>query len=89
MIGEKEMTAIRKLAEKYKIKRVLLFGSCLRDGKGHHDIDMAVEGLKKSEFFNFYGEMMFSLEKPVDIVDLSSDSKFNTLIREEGLLIYG
>jgi hypothetical protein len=54
-----------------------------------HDIDLAVEGVSPKDFFRFYGDLMFALSKPVDVVDLSGQSKFLDLIRREGVPLYG
>jgi hypothetical protein len=32
---------------------------------------------------------MFRLSKPVDLVDLSKDTRFNALVKREGIPIYG
>jgi len=88
MISLKEKSIIKKLASRYRAKRVLLFGSSLYK-KTARDIDLAVEGIPAKNFFSFYGDLLFSLPKPVDLIDLSQDSKFNRLVRQEGLAIYG
>lgn len=69
--------------------RVLVFGSSVHDQDDGRDIDLAVEGLPASRFFAFYGELIFSLSKPVDLVDLSQNTKFTEMIRKEGRLLYG
>ena len=88
MISIREKSIIKKLASRYRAKRVLLFGSSLHK-KSARDIDLAVEGLPAKSFFDFYGDLLFSLPKPVDLIDLSKDSKFTRLVREEGFAIYG
>jgi predicted nucleotidyltransferase len=88
MITLKEKSIIKRLASRYRVKRVLLFGSSLTK-KTAHDIDLAVEGLPAKHYFEFYGDLLFSLPKPVDLLDLSKDSKFTRLVRQEGLAIYG
>ncbi len=88
MISIKEKSIIKKLAIRYRAKRVLLFGSSLHK-KSARDIDLAVEGIPAKSFFKFYGELLFSLPKPVDLIDLSRDTKFTRLVRQEGLAIYG
>jgi len=70
MISEKDKKAILALAQKYKVKRVILFGSASKDKIKSRDIDLAVEGIPDKLFFKFYSELMFSLSKPVDLVDL-------------------
>ncbi len=90
MISGKDKATIVSIADRFKVKRILLFGSNISSGgKEGRDIDLAVEGIRPKDFFRFYGELLFSLNKPVDLVDLSIDNKFNQLIRQEGIEIYG
>ena len=88
MITRKEKSIITRVAGRYGVRRILLFGSSLTKEQAR-DIDLAVEGLRPKDFFKFYGDLLFSLAKPVDLIDLSKDSKFTSLIRQEGLSIYG
>lgn len=90
MISDRDKATIISIAGRFKVKRILLFGSNISsDAREGRDIDLAVEGVPPKDFFQFYGELLFSLNKPVDLVDLSVDNKFNRLIRKEGLAIYG
>ena len=89
MISEEDKNIIADLAVRYKVKRVLLFGSALDPARETQDIDLAVEGFPPENFFRFYGDLIFSLSKPVDLIDLSSDNAFNRIIRREGIVIYG
>ena len=79
---------IRSICRKYGVKRALLFGSSLDATREARDIDLAVEGLAPRDFFRFYGDLMFALSKPVDVVDLSGHSKFLDLIRRDGVPVY-
>ena len=87
MINQKDKETIQEISAKYHAKRVLLFGSSV-DGDGN-DIDLAVEGVEPNQFYRFYGDLIFSLSKPVDVIDLATTSKFNSLICQEGVLLYG
>ncbi len=89
MISETDKKIIRELSEKYRVKKVLLFGSNLDPVKEGRDIDLAVDGIDPREFFKYYGDLMLNLSKPVDLIDLSETSKFVTLVKEEGIPIYG
>jgi len=89
MISEKDRTTIIEIAHRYKVKRVLLFGSSADPTREGDDIDLAVEGIASEDFFRFYGDLMFTLSKPVDLIDLSTDSKFHRIVREEGTPVYG
>ncbi len=89
MITEKDKHTIETISRKYRVKRVLLFGSSIDPVKESHDIDVAVEGVAPEDFFKYYGDLMLQLSKPVDLVDLSESSKFVQLILQEGVVLYG
>ncbi len=89
MISERDKEIITQCAKKYKVSTIYLFGSSLDRNSGYNDIDLAVKGIKPEVFFKFYGELLRSLSKPVDIVDLSKKSLFNQIIEEKGVRIYG
>ena len=89
MISEKDKKIIKELSEKYHVKRVLLFGSSLDTTKESHDIDIAIEGIKPGDFFDYYGDLLLRLSKPVDIIDLSETSKFVAMVKKEGVPLYG
>ncbi len=88
MIADKDREIIEKTAAKYHAKRVILFGSSLVPDKESRDIDIGVEGIEHEDFFRFYGELLFALSKPVDVIDLSTRSRFTDLIRREGVPLY-
>ena len=88
MVSDQEKTKIVDIARQYDAQKVLLFGSCADQSRDSHDIDLAVDGVSPEKFFDLYGQLLFSLSKPVDLVDLSFDSKFSRLIQREGTLLY-
>ena len=88
MILDQDREAITRLAEHYSITRLLLFGSSIDPTREGRDIDLAVEGLPPQDFFRFYGDLLFSVSKPVDLIDLSQNSKLTRQIRKEGLPLY-
>lgn len=69
------------------MRRVLLFGSSVTEDDAG-DIDLAVEGILPEQFFKFYSDLLWSLSKPVDLVDLAEKSLFSRLIEQEGKLLY-
>jgi len=85
MISPKDKEAIAQIAQRYQMTRLLIFGSSADPSREGRDIDLAVEGLPPGEFFRFYGDLLFSLSKPVDLVDLSRDDKFTHIVRREGI----
>ena len=89
MIGEKDKNIILQYAEKYNVAAVFLFGSSLEKDKESNDIDIAVKGIEPRLFFKFYAALFKRLSKPVDLIDLSKETLFNSLVEETGEKIYG
>lgn len=89
MISEQDKVTIVDIARRYDVKTVLLFGSSADPNKRANDIDLAVEGIVPEKFFSFYGDLLFGLSQPVDLIDLSADTKFNRLVHREGVRLYG
>ncbi len=89
MIEESDKKIICEISKKYDAKRVLIFGSSIVSERESHDIDIAVEGILPKDFYRYYGELIFSLSKPIDVIDISGTSKFIELILQEGIPLYG
>ena len=89
MIAEKDRTVISRIAREYGVERVLLFGSAADPEREAEDIDVGVIGIEPERFFDFYADLLFGLSKPVDVVDLSADTQFNTLVKRDGIPLYG
>jgi len=84
-----DRSKIVELADKYQVNRIILFGSSALSEQIGNDIDLAVEGIVPKKFFEFYGELFFSLSQPVDLIDISdSKSKFANRILRKGIIIY-
>ena len=56
--------------------------------KESRDIDIAVDGVADKDFYAFYGELMCTLSKPVDIIDLSRRTKFVEVVLKEGVPLH-
>jgi predicted nucleotidyltransferase len=89
MISDSDKNIIVNIARKYNVRRIFLFGSSQKNPDDARDIDLAVEGIDASIFFDFYRDLIFGLSKPVDVVDLSENTRFTRLVAEKGSLIYG
>jgi len=88
VISENDMSIILKCAKKYKLTKVILFGSS-KEKTEVRDIDVGVQGVAPELFFDFCWELYRNLSKPVDVIDLSKDCLFNRLIEKDGLVLYG
>ena len=89
MISSEDKYRVTEIAKKYDVSKIYLFGSNLLSQSKPHDIDLAVEGLPGSLFFKFYGELIFALSQPVDLIDLRKETQLSKIIKSEGVLIYG
>ena len=88
MLSKNDKEIINMISKKYSVKKVILFGSSLSNDDEAADIDLAVEGLDSGRFFEYYGELLFGLSKPVDVVDLSRKTRFTDYISRKGVVIY-
>ena len=81
---------IKKIAEKYEVKKIILFGSRAR-GDYHRasDIDLAVEGGRITDFILDVKETTSTLLN-FDIVDLKETvpGEFLEAIEKEGIILY-
>lgn len=85
MITEQDRASIQAIARKYRVSKVLLFGSSLSSDTESRDIDIGIEGIAAADYFTFYGELLCALSKPVDVIDLSQKSKFVEMVKREGI----
>jgi predicted nucleotidyltransferase len=78
--------ALTILAERYGWEVAYLFGSIAEKGKFRtaSDIDIALKGLSKLDYYKFVGEISDILEKRVDVV-LLEECHFADSIREKGI----
>ena len=68
--------------------RVWLFGSALETPEDVGDLDLACEGLPDKVFYRAISRLTDAVGKPVDLVDLSQDTRFNRYVRSKARLIY-
>ncbi|MHC1575254.1 MAG: nucleotidyltransferase family protein [Candidatus Methanogasteraceae archaeon] len=88
MISKNDKLLILKYAKKYKLTRVILFGSS-GERTDANDIDIGVIGLALEPFFDFCWELYRDLSKPLDVIDLSEDYLSNKFIKRDGVVLYG
>ncbi len=89
MISSEDKYRLIEIAKRYNISKLYLFGSNINNKKNPNDIDLAVEGIADSVFFKFYSELIFSLSKPVDLIDLKKKSLLTEMVKSKGILLYG
>lgn len=89
---KKDIEKAIKILKDNGAKEVFIFGSIV-EGKfdENSDIDIAVKGLKESEFYRVASILMFELENEMDLIDLDDkeDSFSQMITRVGGLLKVG
>jgi len=67
---------------------IFLFGS-LATGETEEksDIDLAIRGCPKGEFFHLLGKLLLELDNPVDLVNLDTQDIFARYLEKEGELV--
>jgi len=88
MIATDDMRILLAHAKKYKLTKVILFGSS-KEKTDARDIDIGIRGIAPEFFFDFGWELYRDLSKPVDVIDLSKNCLFNRLVEKDGLALYG
>ena len=79
------------LGSRYGVKRVFLFGSILEEEKFNEnsDLDMAVVGMKKADFYKALADISQMTEFNIDLKPLEDCAEsFRKRVKEEGELIY-
>lgn len=68
--------------------QIFLFGS-LATGQiaTDSDIDLAVRGCPKGQFFHLLGQLILELDHPVDLISLDNQDTFARYLEQEGELI--
>lgn len=77
--------ALKILAMRYSWNDLYLFGSIIRTGSFTQgsDIDIAVLGLKKLDYFAFVGDISAILNRSVDVINLEDCHFGNSIVSED------
>jgi len=90
MDKERGLQAAIDILKERGAKRIVLFGSTARETHGRHsDIDLACEGIPPAQFFKVLGELLFTTEESIDLVDMKEVKEtLRRRIEREGVLLY-
>ena len=90
MTISQELKQAVRVAKKHGVGKLYLVGSALHPGnKPPKDLDFAVADIPPGTFFKFYGDLLLSISRRVDLIDLSvARTKFRTIILKEARLLY-
>lgn len=78
------------LTEEFQVKKVVLFGSILEEGcfDEFSDIDIAVEGLPKDEYFSALAKLMAETSFDIDLKPIEDLSYLLKQRIEKGRILY-
>lgn len=87
-------TLLQPVFSNYNIKKAVLFGSYAKgQAKKNSDVDILVDsGLKGLAFFGLLEDVTTSLDKNIDLIDVTQVAKNSNIdneIANTGVLIYG
>lgn len=87
-------TILKPIFMSHNVKKAVLFGSYAKGlAKKNSDVDILVDsGLKGLAFFGLLEDVVTSLEKDVDMIDVSQvikNSDVDNEIKRSGVMIYG
>ncbi len=86
-----ELIALKAIPvfEKYRIKKVVLFGSVLENRMYEgSDIDLLVDYVPPEQFWAFHNNLEEVLNMPVDIYTMNDNRQFTSKILRRGRVIY-
>jgi len=82
---------VRILAERYRVSKIVLIGSCLDEAHFHSrsDIDLCVEGLSDSDYFRALGDMIAESEEfGVDLIPMEDATERMRAYCGKGEIVY-
>lgn len=67
---------------------VFVFGSAITGQiRPDSDLDLAVRGCPRGEFFHLLGQLLLELHRPVDLINLDTPDAFAHRLQKEGALV--
>lgn len=84
LIKPEQISEIIGIAKSYNARRLLVFGSSLRDSGRARDIDLACDGIEGWKLYEFGAELEERLDMAVDIVPLHPATRLTRYIESKG-----
>lgn len=86
---QKDIEHAIKILKENGAEEVYLFGSIVNGGFNESsDIDIAVKGIKKRDFYKVASILMFEINTDFDLVDLDDkNNRFSQMLLKKGTLV--
>ena len=88
LIPEEKFGQVVGMLRSFGAKRVLLFGSYVRDPENARDIDLAAEGIRLTHLWRADGRLSDILNVPCDLVVCEENPDFYDLIKRNAKVLY-
>jgi predicted nucleotidyltransferase len=83
-----DIEAAVEILKREGCSEIYLFGSLVHgDCSDSSDVDLAVKGLKKRNYFKILGKLIGTLDHPVDLINLEKKDRFSALLIKKGELL--
>jgi predicted nucleotidyltransferase len=86
--AESEINQCVDVLREFGASKIWLFGGALDSDRPASDLDIACEGISAGRFYDAAGRLLSLLNRPVDLVDVTSDTRLNRHIRSTGRIIF-
>jgi predicted nucleotidyltransferase len=84
---QKDIARATEILRSAGCTHVYLFGSLTHGNiNPESDIDLAVRGCARGQYFRVLGKLLLELDHPVDLVDLDRNDSFARFLESEGEL---
>ncbi len=87
-MNKEQFDMLIELAKRYRVTKLIQFGSSLNSFEESEDIDLACDGINDKRFFRFGANLEQLFNKPVDLIPLKPESKFTDYINKNGRVLY-
>ncbi|GAB6172357.1 hypothetical protein JCM15765_18350 [Paradesulfitobacterium aromaticivorans] len=84
---QKDIYSAIEILKNAGCKEVYIFGSLVTGNYSENsDIDIAIKGCLPEDYFTLLGQLLTSLKRPVDLVNLDRGDAFSKYLEREGEL---
>ncbi|WP_291349682.1 nucleotidyltransferase family protein [Desulfosporosinus sp.] len=82
---QKDVSSAIEILKNAGCKEVFIFGSLITGTyREDSDIDIAIKGCSPENYFALLGQLLTTLSRPVDLINLDRDDAFSKYLVKEG-----
>jgi len=82
---QKDVNSAIEILKNAGCKEIFIFGSLITDTyREDSDIDIAIKGCLPENYFALLGQLLTTLSRPVDLINLDREDAFSKYLEREG-----